>query len=51
MKSSLNLLDVDGVIIACKFFTWIEMYVLRDTTKNKRCYFKKIRNSDGTDKI
>ena len=29
---------------SCKFLAGIEMYVLRDTIKNKRCYLKKNRN-------
>jgi len=34
-------LDVDGVNTLCKFLVGIEMYALRDTIKNKHCYFKK----------
>ena len=44
MKSYSKRLNVDWVQISYKFFAEIEMYVLRDTIKNKRCYFKKIRN-------
>ena len=42
MKSYSKTLDVDGVNTPCKFFAEIEMYVLRDAIKNKRCYLKKI---------
>ena len=37
-------LDVNWVQISCKFLAGIEMYVLRNTIKNKHCSFKKIRN-------
>jgi len=36
-------LDVDGVNTPCKFLAGIEMYVLRDTIKNKRFIFKKLQ--------
>ena len=44
MKSYSKALDVDRVQTSCKFLVGIEMYVLRDTIKNKHFYFKKIRN-------
>ena len=41
MKLYSKLLDVDAVNTPCKFLAGIEMYVLRDTIKNKHCYLKK----------
>jgi len=43
MKSYSKALDVDGVNTPCNFLAVIEMYVLRDTIKNKCCSLKKIR--------